>query len=182
MYKLVYALILYIVVMACFVYIKPDVMYDEDKKRYKPFGTGNDATLFPLWLCAIVVAILSYVLVDFFMAWTQSHTTIQPVGELANTADTDEPMVLTPMRRATFGGQNIPHFENQHHAYMPYSNHTQTPNVQQSYGKTTSSNASTAREHHSPHCPLHQPSSSSYVHPRKHKMHIHNSRVWKNMM
>ena len=153
---------------------QPELMYDREKKECKPFGTQDGATLFPLWLCAITVAIASYVVAGIgAMAWTQHKTTIQPMGELTDdptSASNEDPMVLTPMRHATFGGQQMPTFATQHHNYAP----PQMPHATAAYPASSVG--------HSPHCAMHTRQASAYVHPSKQKMHVRNSRVWRDLM
>lgn len=177
MYKLVYALILYVIVMALVVYLKPETMYDKDQKLYRPFGTGDGATMFPLWLCAIVVAIVVYVLTGVVMTWTHSNDTIQPMMEMSRTDDIDAQMSLTPMRRATFGGQNMPHYETQQNAHTPHQHSSlYHMNHPQTYAKQPQQSSFV----HSPHCAMRN--TSTYVHPSKQKKHVQNSRVWRDVM
>ncbi len=164
--------------MGCVVYLKPDTMYDADTKQYRPFGSGEGATLFPMWLCAMVVAIVSYVLTDIIMTWTHSNNTIQPMDEQTEMPESEEPMRLTPMRRATFGGQQMPSFEAQHNAYAPHQHTTHQHHMNQPRSYANQSPHSSFA--HSPQCAMHN--ASAYMHPSKQKMHVQNSRVWKNVM
>lgn len=70
MYKLLWAFVIYVIVMGIIVYAKPASMYDENTKKYKSFGTQSKNTLFPLWLSAIVVAMVSYVVSNTFFSQT----------------------------------------------------------------------------------------------------------------
>jgi hypothetical protein len=181
MYKLFVALIIYIGVMVIITTAQPELMYDRAKKECKPFGTQDGDTLFPLWLCAITVAIASYVVAGIgAMAWTQHKTTIQPMGELTDdptSASNEDPMVLTPMRHATFGGQQMPTFATQHHNYAP----PQMPHATSHHAHATAAYPASSVGH-SPHCAMHTRQASAYVHPSKQKMHVRNSRVWRDLM
>lgn len=181
--------------MGIIAYIKPSSMYNKDTNTYKPFGSGPNATLFPMWLCAFVVAVGSYVLVDSYVQWkdnktidsttsTQSYTTDHP--DLTTTTQQqdvlrDHPpthaMLVPPMRRATFGGTANTSFDARHQAFAS------APSIGVSHGyhpPSAYTHASTVS--HEPHCALHKSSPYSRTHPSKHKMHVHNSRVWKNVM
>jgi hypothetical protein len=65
MRRLIVAGLLYLTGIAVILLIKPQYMFREDG-RWKEFGIGRDPynfTYFPLWLFAIVWAIVSYVIV-----------------------------------------------------------------------------------------------------------------------
>lgn len=67
---MMYAIIIYVIIMLLFVLTKPDIIYDHVNKKYKSFGYVNDAnnannannandkTYFPLPIIAIIIAIL----------------------------------------------------------------------------------------------------------------------------
>lgn len=58
--KIGVAIVIYLIVMSFIVYTKPSFLYDHQKKRYKPFKTGSDGTIFPIWGIAIFMGIVSY--------------------------------------------------------------------------------------------------------------------------
>ena len=49
--------LLYLVIMFAYVAIRPSLSYT-DNGNLKPFGTGQNKTMFPLWIIAIVVAVI----------------------------------------------------------------------------------------------------------------------------
>lgn len=53
------SLILYIILVLSLIYMKPKFLLNSDGSL-KEFGTGNDKTVFPFWLCVLLLAILSY--------------------------------------------------------------------------------------------------------------------------
>jgi hypothetical protein len=58
------SVLLYLVLVLAYVAIRPPLSYNEDGSM-KPFGVGKGHTLFPLW----VVAILAAVIVAFLYAY-----------------------------------------------------------------------------------------------------------------
>lgn len=57
--KLQCSLLLYIILVLSLVYLKPKFLLKSDGSL-KEFGTGNDKTVFPFWLCVLLLAIASY--------------------------------------------------------------------------------------------------------------------------
>ena len=53
------ALILYLILVLSLIYMKPKFLLKNDGSL-KEFGTGNDKTVVPLWLCVLLLAMLSY--------------------------------------------------------------------------------------------------------------------------
>ena len=53
------ALILYTIMVLYLINIKPKFLVKSDG-TLKEFGTGKDKTVFPFWLCVLLLAILSY--------------------------------------------------------------------------------------------------------------------------
>ena len=53
------ALILYIILVLSLIYMKPKFLVKSDG-TLKEFGTGKDKTVFPFWLCVLLLAMLSY--------------------------------------------------------------------------------------------------------------------------
>ena len=62
MRKLVFAFVVYVVVMIVVAIMRPNLVYDHEHQRYRSFGVGSGDTLLPMWLLAVVVAALSYLL------------------------------------------------------------------------------------------------------------------------
>ena len=56
------ALILYVIVISAILVVKPDRIYNKKTKQFRPFGTGPDSTLVPIWLIALLSAVISYTL------------------------------------------------------------------------------------------------------------------------
>ena len=56
------AVILYLLLISIIIYLKPRIIFTKDS-RIKRFGTGQNKTLYPFWLVAIIIGILSYYLV-----------------------------------------------------------------------------------------------------------------------
>lgn len=53
------SLLLYIILVLSLIYTKPKFLLNSDGSL-KEFGTGNDKTVFPFWLCVLLLAMLSY--------------------------------------------------------------------------------------------------------------------------
>lgn len=50
-------ILLYLVLILAYVAIRPPLSYNEDGSL-KPFGFGNGKTVFPLWVIALIMAVL----------------------------------------------------------------------------------------------------------------------------
>lgn len=57
--RIVYALLFYILLIVLVIVSKPSVMFERDGS-IKPFGVGDDKTMFSLGVFSIVFAILSF--------------------------------------------------------------------------------------------------------------------------
>ena len=68
--RLQFAIVLFLIVFT-FIHIqKPSLLY-EDNGSFRQFGVGyRKKTVVPIWLISIVVALLSYVVVSFYLAKT----------------------------------------------------------------------------------------------------------------
>lgn len=73
---LYYAFILFIAIMIIIYYIKPPIMFENDK--IKPFGIGENKTLTPLPVASIIIAILLYVIFFYIDSINKSAVTISP--------------------------------------------------------------------------------------------------------
>lgn len=60
MHKLLIAIPLYLLVTTILWCTKPAITYDHTQKQFRPFGTGKRATLLPMWLLSMLVAVLAY--------------------------------------------------------------------------------------------------------------------------
>lgn len=61
----------YLFLMAAFLYVQPDFVFGHEG-RIRPFGvTERDSTIFPLWYCIFVIAVIAY-MITFFISrsWT----------------------------------------------------------------------------------------------------------------
>lgn len=68
--RLQFAIVLFLIVFT-FIHIqKPSLLYENDGS-FRQFGVGyRNKTVVPIWLISIVVALLSYVMVSFYLAKT----------------------------------------------------------------------------------------------------------------
>lgn len=68
--RLQFAIVLFLIVFT-FIHIqKPSLLYEDDGS-FRQFGVGyRKKTVVPIWLISIVVALLSYVIVSFYLAKT----------------------------------------------------------------------------------------------------------------
>ncbi len=55
--NIIYGIILYIIIIASIVFMKPNFLYDHNKSKFKEFGTTFDKTIFTLPVLAIILAI-----------------------------------------------------------------------------------------------------------------------------
>jgi hypothetical protein len=61
------AIILFLILFSIFHYIKPGFAYNSEG-GYRPFGLGfRHKTVVPVWVVAIILAILSYLVVLFWI-------------------------------------------------------------------------------------------------------------------
>lgn len=68
------SLLIYISIMAFFIYTKPAFLYDHERNKFKEFRTGSDGTIFPIWGIAIFMGIFSYLLSTFLLNLFQKNT------------------------------------------------------------------------------------------------------------
>jgi|TARA_B100000927_G_scaffold291573_1_gene294508 hypothetical protein len=68
--RLQFAIVLFLIIFT-FIHIqKPSLLYENDGS-FRQFGVGyRKKTVVPIWLISIVVALLSYVMVSFYLAKT----------------------------------------------------------------------------------------------------------------
>ena len=68
--RLQFAIVLFLIIFT-FIHIqKPSLLYEVDGS-FRQFGVGyRKKTVVPIWLISIVVALLSYVIVSFYLAKT----------------------------------------------------------------------------------------------------------------
>lgn len=53
-------IIAFLIIIILLYIIKPDVVYDHNKKEFRQFGTTNGKTLLPIYVISILLAILLY--------------------------------------------------------------------------------------------------------------------------
>lgn len=86
------SILLYLVIMAFFVYTKPQFLYDHEKQKFKEFKTGSDGTIFPIWGIAIIMGIFSYLSADLLISYFHAKqqfsqtTTTNSFGTLSTPA------------------------------------------------------------------------------------------------
>lgn len=166
-------------------------MYDPDTKRHRPFGTGENATLFPTWMCAVVVAVTSYMgsLVVCSPAFAPATpSTLTHAVQSQPTTD-DSVYVLPSVRRATVGGTTDGLLRQQHY----FHNH-QRPSTVAHHPSLHGSHHNHPHHNHHNHRqqPLHNDHHyRSFAHPHQYGHHQHTppppshvgaSRVWKHAM
>jgi hypothetical protein len=63
------SLIIFLIIFSLIHYLKPGVVYDENGE-FRPFGVGyRHKTIIPIWLVAIITAILSYMSVLVYLQY-----------------------------------------------------------------------------------------------------------------
>lgn len=60
-----YAIIIYTIIIGLLIIIKPNIIYDHNKKKFKKFGYTNDKSMFPISILSIVIAIIITLLFSF---------------------------------------------------------------------------------------------------------------------
>ena len=55
-------IITFVLVMTLIYIIKPETLYDKHKKEFRQFGINNGKTLMPIYVLAILMAIILYTL------------------------------------------------------------------------------------------------------------------------
>lgn len=62
-----WALTLYLFLVAGFLYLKPSIAFGEEG-RIRPFGTGKkDSTIFPVWWWMFGFAVVSYLSIVYYL-------------------------------------------------------------------------------------------------------------------
>lgn len=65
--RLIVAISLFIIMFSFIHFSKPGMIYNEEG-GFRPFGVGyRHKTVFPIWIIAIVLAILSYLAVQYIL-------------------------------------------------------------------------------------------------------------------
>jgi len=67
-YKVQFAILFFLLIFSGYHYMKPGISYDSDGS-FRPFGIGfKHKTVIPIWLVAIIIAILSYTFVLYLLS------------------------------------------------------------------------------------------------------------------
>lgn len=67
-YKVQFAILIFLILFTLYHYVKPGISYDLNG-AFRPFGIGfKHKTVVPIWVVAIIVAILSYTFVLFLLS------------------------------------------------------------------------------------------------------------------
>ena len=172
MYTLFCAFLVYTAIMFAVVYMKPACMYDADKKRYRPFGTDTDSTLFPLWACAVIVAIGSYIVSLVVCTSLEGGAGRTDGGVGVMNDDSGGSALPSRMKRAAVGGtdpryvpQQVPQqVVPQHVMHHPHRNYF------------ADAYQATHPVHHTQYYNYHS------THRQQPLSHLHASRVWKDAM
>ena len=76
----VIAIVLFFTLMSIVLWTKPAFLYDREKKAFKPFSTGNNGTIFPLWIVAIFFGVVSYALTVWILRTTATSDKMGGLG------------------------------------------------------------------------------------------------------
>ena len=59
------SVVIYLIIVAVIIYLKPNYFYTHKNGKFKTFGTGKNKSksIFPLWFVLIVLAIVIYFLI-----------------------------------------------------------------------------------------------------------------------
>lgn len=84
MQKLYLAIPLYLVITLIIWFVKPPITYNPQRKQFRPFGTGKHATLLPMWLLSMLIAVLAYLAASManVWGWFSTHPSTQATQEL----------------------------------------------------------------------------------------------------
>jgi hypothetical protein len=66
-YKLSFVIVLFLVIFSLVHYIKPALIYNKDGS-FRQFGVGyRSKTIFSMWVFAIILAIFSYLAIQYYL-------------------------------------------------------------------------------------------------------------------
>lgn len=85
------ALILYVIVISVILIIKPDRVYNKKTKQFRPFGTGPESTLVPIWLVALLSAVISYIVSTILLS-IPFVSAMLPFSALAAVSSQQQPL------------------------------------------------------------------------------------------
>jgi hypothetical protein len=70
--------LLYLILYIALTFVKPNIIFDNEHNRLRPFGVGyNNTTIIPLWLCSILLAIFSYFIIVYIIHLKYNNIFIQ---------------------------------------------------------------------------------------------------------
>lgn len=104
------SIVIYTAIMTFFIYKKPAIIYDHDKKRYKPFTTEQGGTIYPIWMIAIFMGIVSYcvaVWLDRFVISRQYQMPQQPPMHLPEINSMNTQPYVPPNFQMLGGGMSV---------------------------------------------------------------------------
>lgn len=60
---------IYVILISCILYFRPQFLYINNTKRLKVFGTGSktNKTIFPLWLILLISVVIVYSLLSVIL-------------------------------------------------------------------------------------------------------------------
>ena len=90
------ALILYVIVISAILIVKPDRIYNKKTKQFRPFGTGPDSTLVPIWLIALLSAVISYTLSTILLS-IPVISAMLPFSTLAAASSQQQPLASSSL-------------------------------------------------------------------------------------
>lgn len=88
------ALILYVIVISVILIIKPNIVYNKKTKQFRPFGSGPESTLLPIWIIALLSAVGSYIL-SIILVGIPAISAMLPFGTLAAVSSQQPTLAFT---------------------------------------------------------------------------------------
>jgi hypothetical protein len=105
-----YAIIIYIIIITLLIIIKPNIIYDHDKFKFKKFGYTKDKSMFPIGILAIILAVAIIIIFSLFGNNNSNNKHNDAISE------SDELKIYKKL----FGGNLPAHFNNIPYQYLPY--------------------------------------------------------------
>ena len=91
------ALLIYITVIILVVLIKPRALWDDQRKRYRHFGTAREETIYPLWMIAIIVGVLCYS-ISTVVYWVYGRSFVSNTSSVIEASASVSPQAATEPR------------------------------------------------------------------------------------
>jgi cell division protein FtsL len=70
---IIYSFIIFIFIILCLFVLKPSYIYDNNKKKFKKFGMTNNKTLLPIYLIAIILPVIIYLLLKNYNNYNNNN-------------------------------------------------------------------------------------------------------------